>query len=150
MMIWPKVKDGYRKGENKGLDLRYSQYKKVNLFAGRAYDEALSPGEANTLIELWNKEQKLPWTLTVKDVTKLAEFTEKILFWRKSDRRENARLRMERVREKLKEAAKNGDENALRKVKRKRKADAVRSAANRKRKRKERKQEFSMSLNQEM
>ena len=142
-MIWPKVKDGYRKGENKGLDLRYSQYKKVNLFAGRAYDEALSPGEANTLIELWNKEQKLPWTLTVKDVTKLAEFTEKILFWRKSDRRENARLRMERVREKLKEAAKNGDENALRKVKRKRKADAVRSAANRKRKRKERKQEFS-------
>ena len=143
MMIWPKVKDGYRKGENKGLDLRYSQYKKVNLFAGRAYDEALSPGEANTLIELWNKEQKLPWTLTVKDVTKLAEFTEKILFWRKSDRRENARLRMERVREKLKEAAKDGDENALRKVKRKRKADAVRSAANRKRKRKERKQEFS-------
>ena len=143
MMIWPKVKDGYRKGENKGLDLRYSQYKKVNLFAGRAYDEALSPREASTLIELWNKEQKLPWTSTVKDVTKLAEFTEKILFWRKSDRRENARLRMERVREKLKEAAKNGDENALRKVKRKRKADAVRSAANRKRKRKERKQEFS-------
>ena len=143
MMIWPKVKDGYRKGENKGLDLRYSLCKKVNLFAGRPYDEALSPGEANTLIELWNKEQKLPWTLTVKDVTKLAEFTEKILFWRKSDRRENARLRMERVREKLKEAAKNGDENALRKVKRKRKADAVRSAANRKRKRKERKQEFS-------
>ena len=143
MMIWPKVKDGYRKGENKELDLRYSQYKKVNLFAGRAYDGALSPGEANTLIELWNKEQKLPWTLTIKDVTKLAEFTEKILFWRRSDRRENARLRMERVREKLKEAAKNGDENALRKVKRKRKADAVRSAANRKRKRKERKQEFS-------
>ena len=137
------MKDGYRKGENKGLDLRYSQYKKVNLFAGRAYDEALSPGEANTLIELWNKEQKLPWTLTVQDVTKLVEFTEKILFWRKSDRRENARLRMDRVREKLKEAAKNGDENALRKVKRKRKADAVRSAANRKRKRKERKQEFS-------
>ena len=95
------------------------------------------------MIELWNKEQKLPWTLTVKDVTKLAEFTEKILFWRKSDRSENARLRMERVREKLKEAAKNGDENALRKVKRKRKADAVRSAGNRKRKRKERKQEFS-------
>ena len=143
MMIWPKVKDGYRQGENKELDLRYSQYKKVNLFAGRAYHEALSPGEANTLIELWNKEQKLPWTLTVKDVTKLAEFTEKILFWRRSNRRENERLRMERVREKLKEAAKNGDENALRKVKRKRKADTVRSAANRKRKRKERKQEFS-------
>ena len=142
-MIWPVVKDGYRKGKNKQLDLRYSQYKKVNLFAGREYDEALSPGEAKILIELWNKEQKLPWTLTVKDVTKLAEFTEKILFWRKSDRSENARLRMERVREKLKEAAKNGDENALRKVKRKRKADAVRSAGNRKRKRKERKQEFS-------
>ena len=150
MMIWPKVKDGYRKGENKELDLRYSQYKKVNLFAGRAYDGALSPGEASTLIELWNKEQKFPWTLTVKDVTKLAEFTEKILLWRRSDRRENARLRMEHAREKLKEAAKNGDENALRKVKRKRKADAVRSAAYRKRKRKERKQECLMSLNQEM
>ena len=142
-MIWPIVNDGYRKGENLELDLRFSQYKKVNLFAGKAYHAALSKGEAEVLIELWNKEQKLPWTLTVKDVTKLAEFTEKILFWRRSDRRENARLRMERVREKLKEAAKNGDENALRKVKRKRKADAVRSAANRKRKRKERKQEFS-------
>ena len=142
-MIWPNVRDGYRKGENKELDLRYSKYTKVNLFAGRAFHEALSSEEADTLIKLWNKEQKLPWTLTVKDVTKLAEFTEKIIFWRRSNRRENERLRMERVREKLKEAAKNGDENALRKVKRKRKADAVRSAANRKRKRKERKQEFS-------
>ena len=73
----------------------------------------------------------------MQDVTKLVEFTEKILFWRKSDRRENARLRMEHLRKKLKEAANNGDAKALRKVKRKRKADAVRSAANRKRKRKE-------------
>ena len=65
------------------------------------------------------------------------EFTEKIIFWRRSDRRESARLRMEHLREELKEAAKNGDAKALRKVKRKRKADKVRSAAYRKRKRKE-------------
>ena len=114
-MIWLIVKDGYRKGENKELDLRFSQYKKVNLFTGKAHHAALSTGEAKILIELWNKEQKLPWTLTVQDVTKLVEFTEKILFWRKSDRRENARLRMEHLRKELKEAAKNGDAKALRK-----------------------------------
>ena len=136
-MIWPIVKDGYRKGVNKELDLRFSQYKKVNLFAGKAYHAALSPGEADILLELWNKEQKLPWTLTVQDVTKLVEFTEKILFWRRSDREESARLRMEHLRKELKAAAKNGDAKALRKVKRKRKADKVRSAAYRKRKRKE-------------
>ena len=97
MIIWPIVKDGYRKGENKELDLRFSQYKKVNLFAGKAYHAALSPGEADILLELWNKEQKLPWTLTVQDVTKHVEFTEKILFWRRSDREESARLRMEHL-----------------------------------------------------
>ena len=71
-MIWPVVKDGYRKGEKKQLDLRYSKYKKVNLFAGRAYHAALSQEEANTLIKLWNKERKTPWSLKVDDVTKLA------------------------------------------------------------------------------
>ena len=120
-MIWPKVKDGYRKGENKQLDLRYSKYKKVNLFAGRAYHAALSQEEANTLIKLWNKEQKTPWSLKVDDVTKLAQFTEKILVWRRSDRKERARIRMEKSRQKLNEAAKNGDVNAIRKVKRKKK-----------------------------
>ena len=120
-MIWPVVKDGYRKGENKQLDLRYSKYKKVNLFAGRAYHAALSQEEANTLIKLWNKEQKTPWSLKVDDVTKLAQFTEKILVWRRSDRKERARIRMEKSRQKLNEAAKNGDVNAIRKVKRKKK-----------------------------
>ena len=120
-MIWPVVKDGYRKGENKQLDLRYSKYKKVNLFAGRAYHAALSQEEANTLIKLWNKEQKTPWSLKVDDVTKLAQFTEKILVWRRSDRKERARIRMEKSRKKLNEAAKNGDVNAIRKVMRKKK-----------------------------
>ena len=120
-MIWPIVKDGYRKGENKQLDMRYSKYKKVNLFAGRAYHAALSPEEANTLIKLWKKELKTPWTLKVHDVTKLAEFTEKILVWRRGDRKERARMRMEKAREKLKKAAKNGDVHAIGKVKTKKK-----------------------------
>ena len=116
--------------------MRYSQYKKVNLFAGRAYHAALSQEEANTLIKLWNKERKTPWSLKVDDVTKLAQFTEKILVWRRSDRKERARIRMEKSRKKLNEAAKNGDVNAIRKVKRKKKkTDALRSAANGKRKR---------------
>ena len=42
---------------------------------------------------------------------------------------------MEKSRKKLNEAAKNGDLNAIGKVKRKKKTDALRSAANRKRKR---------------
>ena len=120
-MLWPVVKDGYRKGENEELDMRFSQYKKVNLFAGRAYHEALSKEEAETLIKLWSKERKLPWTLKVSDVTKLVEYTEKVLVWRRSDRREKARVRIEQKREKLKVAAKNGDANAVRKIKRKKK-----------------------------
>ena len=53
-MIWPIVNDGYRKSENLELHLRFSQYKEVNLFAGKAYHAAaaLSPGEADILLEL--------------------------------------------------------------------------------------------------
>ena len=142
------MEDRYRKGENKELDFKYSRYQKVNLFAGRAYHEALSSEEANALIKLWNKERKLPWTLTTHDVIKLAEFTEKIDIWRRSDRREKARMRIEESREKLREAAKNGDASAVRKIKRNKKANALRSAAYRKRKRKETKEEFSVSANQ--
>ena len=142
------MKDRYRKGKNKELDFKYSQYKKVNLFAGRAYHEALSSEEADALIKLWNKERKLPWTLTMHDVIKLAEFTVKIETWRRSDRREKARMRIKESREKLKEAAKNCDANAVRKIKRNKKANALRSAAYRKRKRKKTKEEFSVSANQ--
>ena len=64
-------------------------------------------------------------------------FSEKILAWRRSHKREKARLRVERARKKLKEAARNGDANAVRKVESKKKADVLRSAKYRKRKREE-------------
>ena len=57
-------------------------------------------------------------------------------------------MRIEESREKLKEAAKNGDAKAVRKIKRTKKANALRSAAYRKRKRKETKEDFSLTLNQ--
>merc|ERR1719285_1124122 len=107
-------KDAYQTGVNKELDLKFSQYKSVNLFTGRAYHAALSEDEARTLIKLWKKERKCPWTLKMHEVTKLVEFYEKILAWRRSDKREKARLRVKRARKKLKEAARNGDANAVR------------------------------------
>lgn len=61
----------YVKGLNRELDLKFSKYKKVNLFAGRAIDEALSDEEGNTLIKLWRKERILPKTLTIRDVLTL-------------------------------------------------------------------------------
>ena len=118
----------YVKGLNRKLDLKFAQYKKVNLFAGRGIDEALSDKEGNTLINLWRKERMVPRKLRFRDVSTLVEFMERILDWRSRVRREKIRIRVERSRKKLLEASKNGDKEARRKVKNKKKTDALRSS----------------------
>ena len=133
-MSTPKEKDPYRKGENKQLDMKYSQYKSVNLFAGPAIDMALSYEEGDTLLKIWRKERTMPWALKVHEVSALVEFTERLLAYRRNVRREKTRIRVERARKKLREAANKGDAMALRKVKKKKKDDVLRSGENRKRK----------------
>ena len=130
------MKDLYEKGRNPKLDMKYAQYEKVNLFAGRAADEALSEMEGSTLIRLWRKQTQSPWKMNVQEVTDLVALTDKILSWRRNVQRERTRIRVERVRKKLRESGENGDTKALRKAMKIKKADALRSAKYRKRKRK--------------
>ena len=130
------MKDLYKKGRNPQLDLKYAQYEEVNVFAGRAVDEALSDKDGNKLVRLWMKRRKSPWRMSFQEVTDFVAFADKILAWRRNDRRERTRVRVERLRKKLREAGENGEAKALRKVKKIKKAAAVRSADYRKRKRK--------------
>ena len=76
----------------------------------------------------------MPWALKVHEVSALVEFTERLLAYRRNVRREKTRIRVERARKKLREAANKGDAMALRKVKKKKKDDVLRSGENRKRK----------------
>ena len=127
-MSTPNEKDPYRKGENKQLDMKYSQYKSVNLFARPAIDVALSYEEGETLLKIWRKERTMPWALKVHEVSALVEFTERVLAYRRNVRREKTRRRVERAREKLRDAANKGDAMALRKVKKRKKDDVLRAA----------------------
>ena len=73
------------------------------------------------MIKVWSKEQRMPWALKVYEVSALLEITEKILAWRRNVRREKTGIRVERAREKLREAANRGDAKALRKVRKRKK-----------------------------
>ena len=48
-------KTRYKVGDNPQLDRKFALYKKVNLFTGEAYHDALSQEEAKVLIKLWGK-----------------------------------------------------------------------------------------------
>ena len=120
--------DLYKKGQNLTLDKRYSVYKKMNVFAGDGVDEALSDEEGNLLVKLWIKEVKAPWKMLIKDVSTLVDLTERVTAWRRNRRREKARIRNERRRKKLRDAASNHDAGAVEKLGKIRKADALYSA----------------------
>ena len=121
-------KTRYRKGDNLELDRKFALSKKVNLFADKAYDNALSEKEAEALIKIWSKARSVPWNLTVEDVSTLVELYERIMEWRRLRRRSLGRVRKERARKKLRAAAKEGNAEALMKVESIKKADRVKSA----------------------
>lgn len=119
-MIGSDKETKYKKGNNPELDKKFEVYKKVNLFTGEAYHDALSQKEAKRLIKLWGKERRTRWRLNVQDVKTLVHFSERILTWRRNRRRERTRLRVEKARGKLK--------NDPIKLKSIRKANALRTA----------------------
>ena len=129
-------KTRYRKGDNPELDKKFALFKKVNLFTGDAYNEALSQKEAAKLIKVWTKARMVPKRLNVHEVLILVEFTEVILTWRENRDRELSRRRKEKARRKLKDDVRKGSRKALRKVESIKKADKLRSANYRKKKRK--------------
>ena len=82
----------------------------------------------DSLIYLWIKDQRTPWRLTVQDVSILVELSARISLYRINLKRENARLRKERSREKMRNAARAGDPEACRKIKKIKKVDTKRVA----------------------
>ena len=56
----PNKKIRYRRGNNRELDKKFALFKKTNLFAGSAYDDALAKNEAATLRKVWSKYRRLP------------------------------------------------------------------------------------------
>ena len=131
-MPGPSKTTRYRVGDNPELDEKFKLYKKVNLFVGDAYHDELSKEEANTLIKLWGKARSFPRRLKVQEVLTLVEFYERIIARRKRRRRELARLRKEKSRRKLRDAAKEGNVEALLKVGAIKKAAVANSAKYRK------------------
>ena len=107
----------YRKGDDTNLDKGYSRYQRLRLWSAGAVDDALTEEEANTLVKLWKKERITPRKLTVEDVKTLVEFSCQIDSYRKRVKREQSRRRKERARAKLRTAARSGDGQAKRKIK---------------------------------
>ena len=120
--------DFYVQGRDGKLDRKYSEYKKLCLWSGPAVGRALNDQEASSLIEVWNKDQRTPWRLTFQDVSTLVELSDRICLFRKNMKRERARLRKEKSRENMRNAAEKGDANARRKIKEIKKGDRDRAA----------------------
>ena len=131
-------KTRYKVGDNPELDEKFTLYKKVNFFAGDAYHDALSQEEAKLLIKLWGKARRVPQRLEVQEVSTLVGFYEQITTWRKRRRNELSRLRMEKARVKLRDAAKGGNKKAKMKLRSIKRADAAKSAKYRKLKKEQR------------
>ena len=69
----------YRKGENLALDRKLGRYRKMRLWRGNAINEAFSDDEFDAFAELWRKERRGLRKLTVKEVSKLLEFSDMII-----------------------------------------------------------------------
>ena len=61
----------YKKGENQELDRRFETYKKLRIWSGTSYYDALSNEEVDRMIQIWMKETLKPKELTVNDVVTL-------------------------------------------------------------------------------
>ena len=116
----------YQKGANSKLDKEYDLYKTMRLWRGNAMSRALSEEEIDVLVCLERKEREMK--LSVQDVSTLTEFSGRISLCRQGISREKTRIREEREREKLREAAKKGCSKAKRKLKNQKVAGAKRSA----------------------
>ena len=116
----------YKKGLNKELDTKFSQYKKKNIWAGDGHLEALTDIEVKILGKLWRKERMTPGKIQTQEVIKLVDLTRRIDAYRKVAKREASRIRKERERRK-REASKGGDVKAKRKLESIKKKDRKRA-----------------------
>ena len=120
--------DLYIKGRDRKLDKKYSEYKKLCLWSGPGLSSAMREEEVNSLVDLWKKDLRTPWKLTVHDVCTLVDLSERISLFRMNMKREKARLRKERSRAKMRNAAREGNQKAVIKIEQIKKTDRKRVA----------------------
>ena len=110
------LNDFYVEGQNPILDKKFAAYKKMNIWAGYGLSAALRGDEVDTIIDLWKKENRCRWKLTVREVSVLVDASSRILSYRMNMKKEKARIRKEKSREKLRRTAKTGDLEARKKT----------------------------------
>ena len=125
----------YKKGVNVELDRELERYKKMRLQRGNAINEVFTDDEFDTFGQLWQKERQGSRELSVSDVSKLLEFAKRIRTYRAVAEKETCRKRVGRARKKLRKAAKDGDSEAVLKLKRVKKSAKKRAAKSFERKR---------------
>ena len=88
----------------------------MRTFTGDAWDKALTESETEILAEIWKKKRFNPWKMTFREVSTYVELSEKIDDTRKRAKRERARFRKHRSREKMRAAAKQKDSSAVERI----------------------------------
>ena len=123
--------------QHKDLDKEWTKYRRVRVFNGDAWRAALTQKEEDILLRIWRKKRLNEWTLTFREVSTWVELAGKIIEYRKNVQRENARLRKYRSRERLKAAARQGNQQAKMKIEATRKWNKENMSNKRRKKRKD-------------
>ena len=110
------LNDFYVEGQNPILGKKLAAYKKMNIWTGYGLSAALRGDEVDTIIDLWKKENRCRWKLTVREVSVLVDASSRILSYRMNMKKEKARTRKVHSREKLRRKAKTGDLEARKKI----------------------------------
>ena len=121
----------YKRGENPELDKRYDQFRKMRIWSGPAYSEALSEKEVDILIKVWRIYSIRPRRLCVGDVLKVVGFADRVREYRIRVKRIRARTRKVKSRRKLAAAVKKKDPRAIIKFENIRKSAAKRASKRR-------------------
>ena len=106
----------YKAGICRNLDEKLRIYRKTRIWCGRAVSNALTKTEVDVLARLWRKERETLWKMTVNEVSTLMEFCDRIVAWRKTNKKEQSRQRMENMRAKRVTLTRQGDKQVRRKL----------------------------------
>ena len=125
----------FKPGTCRNLDEKLRIYRKTRIWYGRAVSNALTETEVDVLARLWRKERETLWKMTVHEVSTLMEFCDRIVAWRKTNKKEQSRQRMENMRAKRVTLARQGDKQVRRKLEGIKNYQRVKTAQYKKRKR---------------
>ena len=123
--------------QHKHLDEQWARYRTVRVFNGDAWRAAITQKEEDVLLQIWRKKKLNPWTLTFREVSTWVELAGKITEYRKRVQRENARLGKYKSRERLKAAARQGNQKAKMKIEATKKSNKENMSNKRRKKRKD-------------